>query len=89
MHQLADGGKDGGNSLIMTGKLFIESGFELHEATRELFVRGKHLAELHEGAHHVDAHLDGARAVQDGGGHDGSVFGEREGEFTATAAAGL
>ena len=42
----------------------------------QLGVGGEQLAQLHERAHDVEAHLDGTRAVQDRGGHDGAVFGE-------------
>ena len=76
VHQLADGGEDGGDRLIVGGEPLLEPCFELIEASRQLPVRGEHLTQPHEGAHHVDAHLDGARAVEDRGGHDGSVLGE-------------
>jgi len=57
------------------------------ELAREILVRGKQLAQLHEGAHHVDAHLDGAGTVQDGGSHDRAVLGEGERELATAAAA--
>jgi hypothetical protein len=50
----------------------------LVEAPGELLVGADPLAQLHERAYHVEAHLDGAGAVQDGRGHDGAVFGEGE-----------
>jgi hypothetical protein len=34
------------------------------------------LAHLHESADHKDAHGDGFGAIEDGGGHDGAMFGE-------------
>lgn len=37
------------------------------------------LALLHEGAHNIDAHLDGARAMQDVGGHERAMFGKGPG----------
>jgi hypothetical protein len=55
---------------------FIEPGFELCEATGQFLVRREHLAQLDEGTHDVDAHLDGVRAVENGGGHDRAMFGE-------------
>jgi hypothetical protein len=58
---------------------FLDAGFELIEAFGEFRVRAQELAQLHKGAHDVDAHLDGAGAVEDGGGHDGAVLGERVG----------
>jgi len=63
VHELADGGEDGGDGFIVDGELFVEPGFELCEATSQFPVRRKHLAQLDEGAHHVDAHFDGARAA--------------------------
>ena len=39
-------------------------------------VGGELLAHLHEGPHHKYAHGHGFGAVQDGGGHDGAVFGK-------------
>jgi hypothetical protein len=35
--------------------------FQFIELLRELFVGGHHLAQTHEGAHDVHAHLDGTR----------------------------
>jgi hypothetical protein len=61
VHELADGSEDGGDSFIVDGELFVEPGFELCEAPGQLLVRSEHLAQLYEGAHHVDAHFDGAR----------------------------
>ena len=39
---------------------------------------GHERAKLQECAHHEHAHLDRARAVEDGGGHQGAVLGECE-----------
>src|SRR6266705_5992064 len=55
------------------------------EAVRELPIRGEQLAHAHEGAHHVDAHLDSTRAVEDSGRHDGTVFGEGGGRKSRVA----
>jgi hypothetical protein len=46
VHELASGGKDGGNSFIMDG----EPSFELCEAAGQFPVRSEHLSELDEGA---------------------------------------
>jgi hypothetical protein len=56
----------------------LELTLELVELAGESRVRGEQFAQLHEGAHDVDAHPHGAGAVEDGGGHDGAVFGEGE-----------
>jgi hypothetical protein len=63
VHELANGGEDGGNGFIMDGESFVEPSFELCEAAGQFPVRSEHLSELDEGAHHVDAHFDGARAA--------------------------
>ena len=34
------------------------------------------LTQLHERLNHEDANFDGARRIEDGGGHEGAVFGE-------------
>ncbi len=60
----------------MGGEPIIKPSFELCEATSQFLVRSEHLAQLNKGAHHVDAHLDGARAVKNRGGHDHAMFGE-------------
>jgi len=65
----------------------IDSLFELRELPGQLLMGGKELAELHEGADHVNANLDGSRTVQDIGGHDGAVLGEGVGEVFAVRAA--
>ena len=41
-------------------------------------VRGEQFAQVYEGAHDVETHLDGTGAVEDRGGHDGAVFSEGE-----------
>jgi hypothetical protein len=60
----------------MHGELFLDAGFDLIETFGKFLGRAQDLAQQHEGAHDVDAHLDGAGAVEDGGGHDGAVLGE-------------
>jgi len=73
-------------ALIVGGEFFVEPGFELIETPGEIFVRGEQFAQLHEGAHDVDAHGDGARGVQDVGGLDSAVLSEGPGELAAAAA---
>src|ERR1700723_768158 len=90
MHELADGREYRGDGFIMDGKLFVEPGFELCEAPGQLLVRSEHLAQLDKGAHHADAHFDGARAIQNRCGHDRAVFREDVRQVLAMlAAAGL
>lgn len=43
-------------------------------------MRGQGLAELDEGADDVDAHGNGTGAIEDVGGHEGTVFGEGVGQ---------
>lgn len=59
--------------------------FESGELAREILVRGENLAQAHEGAHDVDAHLDGTWAVENRGGHDRTMFGEGERKLPAAA----
>src|SRR5205814_6043066 len=81
VHELADRGQDGGDGLIVVLVLALE----LIELAREPAVGGEEFAQLHEGAHDIDAHLDGPGAVEDGGGHDGAVLGEGEGRQSRIA----
>src|SRR6185437_14897528 len=91
-HELADGREHGGDCRVVGGELLLDvlldTRLELIEAAGELLVRGEELAQLHEGAHDVDAHGDGPRAVEDIGCLDGAVLGEGPGELAATAADG-
>jgi hypothetical protein len=88
VHELTDRREDGGDRLVMSGELLLDACLELIETAGEFLVRGEELPQLHEGAHDIDAHLDGAEAVECGGGLDGAVLGEGVGKITATAAAG-
>ena len=72
----------------MSGELLLDACLELIETAGELLVRDQELPQLHEGAHDIDAHLDGAGAVEHGGGHDGAVLGESVGKIASTTAAG-
>ena len=71
----------------MDDEFFVEPGFELREATGQFPVRSEHLAKLDEGAHHVDAHFDGASAVENRRGHDCAVFCEDVRQVLAMLAA--
>ena len=46
VHELSDGGENGGDGLIVGSELFIEPSFELVEAPGEIFVRGEQFAQL-------------------------------------------
>jgi hypothetical protein len=89
VHELADGREDGredgGDGFVV----LVEPGFELLEAADEFLVGAEHLAQLHEGAHDVDAHLDGGGAVEDVSSLDGTMLGEGVGSVAATAAASV
>jgi hypothetical protein len=64
--------------------------FELVEAMDEFLAGSQHLAQLYEGAHNVDAHLDGPGAVEDCGGHGRSMLSEGvRGVLTVLSAASL
>lgn len=78
VHELANSGEDRGDGLVMVGRLLIEPRFELIEAAGQLLVRGEKFAQLHEGAHDMNAHGDGARGVRAIGGLGGAVLGKGE-----------
>ena len=76
MHQLADRREDSGDGEIVLGEFFIQARLELREAPGQLPVGAQELAQVHEGAHDVDAHLDGARRAQDVCRLDSAMLGE-------------
>jgi hypothetical protein len=65
----------------------VELLLELIEATGEVLVRGKQLAQAHESAHNIDGYFSSSRTVQDRGGHDGAVLGENKRQVLAVLAA--
>src|SRR5262245_43132821 len=83
VHELADGLDDAGDGLVVGGELALE----LRELLPKLLVRYQRLTQLDEGAHHVDGHLYRARAVEHGGGHDGTVLGEDQWALASAAPA--
>ena len=78
--------------LTKSGENGVEFGvvalLHFHDLAPQIFVRGEHGADLEEGAHDGDVHLDGAIAVEDAGEHGNAVFGESV-RKVATAAAAL
>ncbi len=72
VHEFPDGREDGGDRLVMV----LELAFEFVELAGESGVRGEQVPQLHEGAHDVDAHGDGARGIKDVGGLDRAMLGE-------------
>ena len=70
--------------------VFEERMVDFGQALEDVGVGRYWLAHLDEGADDVQAHGDGARAVQDGGRHDGAVFGEGVGRvFAVPSASGV
>ena len=63
----------------MGGELLLKTGLKLIQSAGKLLIRGQEPAQLDEGTHDVDPHLDRPRAVQDGGSHDRPVLGKRIG----------
>ena len=61
------------------GELLVETSLQSSELSGELCVRDQHFAEPQEGAHDVNTHLDGLRAVQHVGRLNGAVLCESEG----------
>ena len=64
---------DGGLVGVEAGGEFLFEGSELAGEAARVGERGAHRDERTD---HEDAYLDGLRAVEEIGGHDGAVFGE-------------
>lgn len=64
---------DGG---LMEVEALLEFALQGGEPASELLRAAEELAHAHESPHHIDAHPDCARAVEDVCGHDGAVFGK-------------
>jgi len=75
--------------VIVCCELAFDLRLERVEPLGELVVSRQHFAKLHEGTDYIDADFDRARGVQDRGGHDGAVLGERIRQVTASTAPGL
>jgi hypothetical protein len=58
VHEFADGREHGGDGVIVGRELLLDARFELIEALGEFLVGAQKLAQLHEGTHHIDAHLE-------------------------------
>lgn len=71
-HQAPDGFEEGGDFFVV----FAEAFFELEELEGELVLGAEQFAQLDEGGDDLNAGLDGDRAIEDAGEHDGAVFGE-------------
>ena len=82
LHEVADGVDEGEDLVVVVLEFVLEFG----EFVCELLVGGEEFAEFDEGADDEEAGVDGLRAVEDGGGHDGAVFGEGVGERAASSA---
>lgn len=80
IHKTANRRQHGGNGFIVRADFFPDARFEEIQASGKFLVRGEDLAELHKGTHHVNTHSNGARAIENSGGHNGAVFGERVGQ---------
>ena len=89
VHELADGGEDGGDGFIVDGELFVEPGFELCKSARQFLVGREHLAQLHEGAHDPDVDGDRAVAFEHGRQHGDSLLCESVGSVATAAALGV
>src|SRR5665213_4448314 len=81
VRELADRGEYGSDGLVVVLILVLD----LIELAGERGVGGEQFAQPHEGAQDVEAHFDGAGTVEDGGGHDGAVFGEAVGRESRIA----
>ena len=85
VQELANRGEHGGDGLIVRRELLLDAGLEIIEPPGQLFVGREQLAQLHKGAHDVDAHLHGLSAVEDVRGLDGIVLGKGVGLIAAAA----
>lgn len=73
LRQATDSPDDCTKAAIVPGNAALQ----LRQPSSDLRVGDHHPAQSHERAHHEYAHLDGPGAVQDRGGHDRPVLGER------------
>jgi hypothetical protein len=71
---------------VAQGRIVDEDGFiNLGQALQDGGIGGEFFAHLYEGTDDVLAHLDSARAVENRGRHEGTVFGEGEWQLAAAA----
>lgn len=63
----------------------LHASLQFYKFLGELVVASYERAQPHEGAHDIDASIDGAGRVEHGGSHDRPVFGEGKGEGTPAA----
>ena len=71
--ELMEPGEEGLKVAVMA----FQPAFHFGEAGGGFHVEEGHLPEADEGLYHRDGYLNGAVGIQDGGGHQGSVFGVR------------
>jgi hypothetical protein len=76
LHQLAHGVDEPDDRLTVAGELLADARLQLSEPAGEVRVRGDELAQLHEGAHDTDAHLDRAGRIELGSHHQRAVLDE-------------
>lgn len=81
LHELANGRENGGDRFVMP----LELALEFVQLAGKLGIGSQQLAKLDERAHDVEAHFDSTWAVEDSGGHNGAVLGEREGVVACAA----
>src|SRR5688572_5845762 len=77
------------NHIELTARIRIQAGDrppQCSELSGEIGLRVEQFASLHERAHDIHAHLHGACAIQNGGGHDGPMLGEGQRKVLAVAA---
>ena len=75
-HELSQGIEDDLEFFSVVG----ETLFEVGDFSGEGLDGESHAAEFDEGAHEGEAHGDGLGAIENGGRHDGAVFGKNIGE---------
>lgn len=84
LHQLFDFVKDVADGIFVIIEPRGENSFQFGEFGGKLFVFGERLPHFHESANDENAHLDGARTVQNIGGHNCAVFSESDWKFATT-----
>ena len=73
---------------VLESEIMSEQGaVYLGELPEDFRVGEQAVAHLDEGADDIDTHGDGLVGIQNAGGHEGTVFGENAGEFSATSVA--
>ena len=79
---------NGFNNFLDVGIMALETPFEFGELGHNLLIDYQCLTHAYEGANYEEAHFDGSLRVQNGGCHDGTMFGEGVGQIATASVNG-